>query len=234
MAKSPEEKRLANRLKSQKWRANNLEKAREKARRSMAKKRAEDPEAATAKLRAWQDANRDHVNAKALEYYYETKILRQADPVLDEQYKEVQRASNRRWYARHPAEAKAIAKAYKAQPGKKERANERRRENYADNPLPHRAQQATRYAQKKGSETNDFTGDQWEQVKEHYGQRCVYCPPSCWWCQHQKHTLTIDHITPLSEGGAHTLSNIVPACRSCNGKKGARGVLVPIQPLLLL
>ncbi len=35
-------------------------------------------------------------------------------------------------------------------------------------------------------------------------------------------TMTIDHVEPRSKGGRHTLSNCVPACISCNAKKGAR------------
>ncbi len=31
----------------------------------------------------------------------------------------------------------------------------------------------------------------------------------------------LDHIVPLSIGGAHTAANLQCACRSCNGKKGA-------------
>ncbi len=41
----------------------------------------------------------------------------------------------------------------------------------------------------------------------------------CWWCG--KHTnLTIDHVHPLSRGGADAIDNIVGACLPCNsGKK---------------
>ncbi|WP_349257835.1 HNH endonuclease [Iamia sp.] len=33
---------------------------------------------------------------------------------------------------------------------------------------------------------------------------------------------SIDHVKPLSKGGAHMLSNLRPSCRSCNSRKGAR------------
>jgi hypothetical protein len=32
----------------------------------------------------------------------------------------------------------------------------------------------------------------------------------------------IDHVVPVSKGGAHTLGNVRVACRSCNSAKGAR------------
>ncbi len=46
-----------------------------------------------------------------------------------------------------------------------------------------------------------------------------------YWCHYCKHGLsidssTIDHVVPLSAGGTHDFSNLVPACRSCNGSKG--------------
>jgi 5-methylcytosine-specific restriction endonuclease McrA len=59
-----------------------------------------------------------------------------------------------------------------------------------------------------------------------YGHCCVYCG-------RKMQRLTQDHITPLSRGGNHTKSNIVPACRSCNSKKGTGEPLVPVQPMLL-
>ncbi|MFJ9671105.1 HNH endonuclease [Streptomyces sp. NPDC101221] len=31
----------------------------------------------------------------------------------------------------------------------------------------------------------------------------------------------LDHVTPISRGGADTLSNVVPACAPCNYAKGA-------------
>lgn len=57
--------------------------------------------------------------------------------------------------------------------------------------------------------------------------RCVYCG------KRAKGKLTQDHIPPLSKGGSHTASNIVPACCSCNSRKAAGAVLIPVQPLLL-
>lgn len=41
--------------------------------------------------------------------------------------------------------------------------------------------------------------------------------PGCWMCGGDWDTL--DHVKPLAKGGAHTLSNIRPACRSCNSSK---------------
>jgi 5-methylcytosine-specific restriction endonuclease McrA len=82
-----------------------------------------------------------------------------------------------------------------------------------------------RRARKAGSPRNDLTMAQWRAIKAHYGHRCVYCgQPS--------QRVTQDHITPLSKGGAHTVSNVVPACQSCNSRKHVGPPLCPVQPLL--
>lgn len=45
----------------------------------------------------------------------------------------------------------------------------------------------------------------------------------CYWCGAKcGDDHTIDHYEPLSKGGAHELSNLVIACRSCNLRKNAR------------
>jgi 5-methylcytosine-specific restriction endonuclease McrA len=95
-----------------------------------------------------------------------------------------------------------------------------------DNPEKHKASQGRRRARKAQVAINDFTADQWREMKAAYGYRCVYCGT-------KTIALTQDHITPLSKGGNHTASNIVPACKSCNSKKNAGAPLKPVQPLLL-
>lgn len=42
---------------------------------------------------------------------------------------------------------------------------------------------------------------------------------ACWYCEATPKDLTIDHYVPWSEGGTNRLSNLRPACRSCNEEK---------------
>lgn len=50
-------------------------------------------------------------------------------------------------------------------------------------------------------------------VRDAYGKEpCVYCGGGAG---------TADHVMPRKLGGGHLLGNMVPACRKCNGKKGA-------------
>lgn len=59
---------------------------------------------------------------------------------------------------------------------------------------------------------------EWKFKQEYYGYRCAYCGI------HKRDTpegyLTRDHIIPITEGGDDNIDNIVPACKSCNWKKG--------------
>lgn len=57
----------------------------------------------------------------------------------------------------------------------------------------------------------DFTVGDWWRALRFFNHRCAYCGAS--------RSLTRDHVRPLTRGGAHTASNIVPACRLCNEAK---------------
>jgi len=60
-----------------------------------------------------------------------------------------------------------------------------------------------------------LTAAEWREIKARYKNRCAYCG-------RQMQRLTMDHVIPLSKGGHHVAGNIVPACRSCNSRKGNR------------
>ena len=44
----------------------------------------------------------------------------------------------------------------------------------------------------------------------------------CMYCGFQGRHLTIDHVIPLSRGGATDFDNCVACCKTCNTKKGSR------------
>ena len=94
------------------------------------------------------------------------------------------------------------------------------------NPESALLQVESRRARKLNAPVNDLTPAQWQEIKEAFNHRCAYCGRTM-------QRLTQDHITPLSKGGSHTYSNVVPACQSCNSHKHTGLPLVPVQPLLL-
>lgn len=45
---------------------------------------------------------------------------------------------------------------------------------------------------------------------------------NCHWCGTRlgRHTLTCEHLVPLSKGGTHRRTNLVAACKPCNAHRG--------------
>jgi 5-methylcytosine-specific restriction endonuclease McrA len=60
-----------------------------------------------------------------------------------------------------------------------------------------------------------YTSTAWLEKVFYHGWRCFYCN-----CRLTNETLTCDHRIPLSRKGTNWLSNLVPACKSCNSSKG--------------
>ena len=58
---------------------------------------------------------------------------------------------------------------------------------------------------------HDLTEAQWVALQEAWGG-CAYCGAA-------GGALQKDCLLPISRGGRYTLSNVVPACRSCNASK---------------
>ena len=79
-----------------------------------------------------------------------------------------------------------------------------------------RHKQTIENAKRKGAE-GSHTFKQWLVMLAAFGYQCVYCDQPL-----TLQTATRDHIYPISKGGASYISNIVPACRSCNSKKRAK------------
>ena len=185
-----------------------------------------DAEKERAYQKAWYEANKEKRLSQASAWYQANKEKRLEQARAWGRANRAKRLQyEKKWRAAHPEHVKERKRAWNAK---------HREENYARtlawtraNPEKKSAQGATRYARKRGAPVNDFTAGQWKALKESYHYCCAYCGK-------KSQRLEKDHITPLSKGGAHTLSNIVPACKSCNCRKGVKGPLKPVQPLLLV
>lgn len=55
---------------------------------------------------------------------------------------------------------------------------------------------------------------EWRSLLDRYGLACAYCA--------RPGPLTADHRVPLSRGGSNEIANLLPACKSCNSRKGTR------------
>lgn len=65
---------------------------------------------------------------------------------------------------------------------------------------------------------SDLTSAQWKAILAEFDGHCAYC-------QRTDLPLVLEHMTPLSRGGRHTESNVVPACGPCNQRKLTRTAL---------
>jgi len=97
----------------------------------------------------------------------------------------------------------------------------------AANPLIIAAIRRRRRARKAAAPVNDLSAAQWQEIQASQDHCCAYCGIRC------KGKLTQDHILPLSQGGSHTFTNVIAACRVCNSRKNTGPPLCPVQPLLL-
>lgn len=58
-----------------------------------------------------------------------------------------------------------------------------------------------------------------QQIHNKCNGHCAYCG-----CELDYKDMQVDHMIPISRGGADELSNMLPACRSCNHYKATLGV----------
>lgn len=57
---------------------------------------------------------------------------------------------------------------------------------------------------------------QWIKRVKEFDNTCAYCGQK----PDEGELLEIEHLIPLSRGGYHRIENVVPACPTCNKKKG--------------
>lgn len=191
------------------WRIAHPEKTEERRARYMATHREE--------VNAKRRAKGKDVRAKSKDY------MRQylADYYADPRNKEIMKQRGRDHYQKNKAIAIERQRLWR------EANPDGFRIWAAKNPDKTLANVVRRRARLAGAPINDFTGQQWITVQAFFDHRCVYCNRKF------KGRLTQDHIVPLSKGGSHTASNIVPACKSCNCKKNVGPPLRPVQPMML-
>lgn len=204
--------------------------------------RAANAEAIRQRKRAWEQSppgkaskaqSRKKKSFRWREYHKQYRFdheeeLRVKKQAYRAEHKEEEAQRNKTYRESHPDEIKQTSRRYyRRHPELCQQRNKQWKTKNPEKALQiARAASKTRRARKIAAPINDFTAAQWEEMKNAFNHRCAYCHKKC-------ERLTQDHITPLSEGGSHTVSNIVPACRSCNAKKHTGPPLVPVQPLFL-
>lgn len=86
------------------------------------------------------------------------------------------------------------------------------------NPEANAASTARRNARKQQAPGRGVTAEQWQAVLSGSLGICAYC--------NERRPLTVDHIEPLSKGGAHDEDNIAAVCKACNSSKRVMPLVV--------
>lgn len=151
-----------------------------------------------------------------------------------EQALEQARESRRRWAKAHPEKERERKVRYRkahpdrvlaqvrrwqeAHPGHKNPEKNRAavRRWTEQNPEKARTRWANRRARVHGA-VGGHTAEEFLGLLVRTGYVCTYCS-----CPLSEKTATRDHIVPLSKGGSNFITNIAPACKPCNCRKGAK------------
>lgn len=122
----------------------------------------------------------------------------------------------KKWVEKNPERRKEIVKKYDY---KRYWANPEKWRKYQSawakaNPEAARLRNAARRARKKNA-PGSHTKQEWLDRLAEFNYHCAYCllPFS------DERPPTQDHMIPLVRGGTHNISNIIPACLSCNSQK---------------
>lgn len=143
--------------------------------------------------------------------------LRSAQWRLDNLERE--RELNRKWRLENPEVKRATSKAWyesvgraRLDPVRRAEAHKRWRESNPDRFAElNRLNVKRRRARMAQVLIIPFTPDQLAARMAFYGGKCWICKVAA--------SDGLDHVKPISKGGAHILANLRPACKSCNSSK---------------
>ena len=160
----------------------------------------------------WVQENKERASNYQKEYREKNReVLILADREYHEKNKDIQNEKQRQRYKKNKQSRLAYNREWQRE--NKEHHNAYNREWSKNNPEHGRKVYQTRQARKRNIKA-DFTIKEWMFCLEYFNYRCAYCG---------KRTSDIqqDHYVPLKSKGPYTVSNIVPACPTCNQSKGS-------------
>ena len=135
--------------------------------------------------------------------------------------------SARQWYANNPEKNRlyyerklsrtlvTVAKWRSANPERVKAARMRWKRQNRDQVNKSKVLCEARRRARENAVESSFSHEDWLHIVAHYNGKCAYCG-------RDGDNLQMDHMIPLAAGGTHTKDNVVPACRECNQRKGAR------------
>jgi len=181
--------------------------------------------------RRYVEANREKVNKRRREWCAENRdAVNATTQKWVDANREAVNVTKRAWYAANREEIAVRARQawpeYYAAHGEQLRA--RQAMLYATD-LSYRQRLAVKNTRRRSSETDGHT---LAQLHEHWRTNEID-PKHCTYCDayYPKWKTSIgDHVIPLGRGGTDVMHNLVPACISCNIRKGDRILHVEWTP----
>jgi 5-methylcytosine-specific restriction endonuclease McrA len=155
------------------------------------------PEGNRVRAAKWAKENPEKVKAKEAKYCKANPEKRKAKDLKWARENTIRKkTTDARRYAAHPEISKELnSKWYKEHPEQARfKCATRRAGKYANTPI-----------------SELLTSTEWLAILAEAAGRCAYCGKEA--------KLTLDHVIPLSKGGKHSASNVVPACLRCNSSK---------------
>jgi hypothetical protein len=247
VARNPEKAKEVARRADQKWREQNPEKVREKAakyrkanRQKINEKerirRQQDPKRLREIKRRWREANPSFVCGVRRPWtsgeQRTVEALRAHGMSLELIGRTIGRSATSIAYKLNPEHYRTMRQRWRMQNRERERANAQRwlqinrakiqeRAKLWRQANPEKSREATRkrHAMRRAARRQSIvplSSDGKAQRFAIFSNRCAYCG--------RNQSLSVDHVLALNAGGLDEISNIVPACQTCNSSKRASPV----------
>lgn len=169
----------------------------------------------TTYLRESYQKNRDKRLEEKKEWYYQNKddpIVKSKKRAYEDSHKDSIKQYQEEYRKTHKDQISANKKQYHEK-------NKERRSKYMRGYFQNHKREAyirwRNYQLRKRGSGGSHTLEEWLDMLEEHRHCCHYCGE-------RFERLERDHVIPISKGGTDYISNIVPACRICNAKKGAK------------
>lgn len=160
--------------------------------------------------RAYYLQNKEAVDTRSRAYYEANKESRDASSrAYNLANKESVDTHNRAYYQENKESISAYKRVYYQE--NKEELNAHNRAYKKAHPEVHVKARSKRRAQKLDNGIFEISSKEITRIRN---SPCTFC--------NSTQGIHIDHIVPLSKGGAHSIGNLQPLCQSCNQAKSAK------------
>lgn len=189
------------------------------------------------KHKLYRDSNRERIAESERIYYTENKnkVTERNKKYVETHKKEVTErrktyrdankshinGEGKKYYTEHRDDFAVKGKIYRE--ANKEHISKHKRE-YAKENRPSCNINNHNYRARSRKLLHTLTEEQWRSVVNIFENTCAYCG--------EEKPLAQEHFYPMLHGGDYTVSNIICACKRCNGSKGAKSFFdwYPKQP----